>query len=207
MPETRSWFPKMQPCQPLVFPPEGFIVPMSPALDLTSVPIWATTPTRPPADTTGRSWTVIAFGDAGAEVARSWSADIAAAGRESGMRVHHVDPDSDEQAGAALRADLADARVGWRLMMAGPASCCLRLRGVAVAAGVADDEMTVASTHVGQRSVQCVHCRTVTAAAVELEQVVPCDGCGRNLLVYYHVSRRQGVHLGFMVDAEGQAAS
>lgn len=206
MPETHSWFPEGQPCQPLVYM-EGSIVPMSPALELTSVPVWATTPTRPPADTTGRYWSVIAFGESGAEVAQAWSADIAAAGREFGMRVHRVDPDGDEQARAALLADLAEARVGWRLMMAGPASSCLRLRGVAVAAGVADDEMTVASTHVGQRSVQCAHCRTVTEAAVELEQVVPCVGCGRNLLVYYHVSRRQGVHLGFMVDAEGQAAS
>ncbi|WP_412093762.1 hypothetical protein [Mycolicibacterium iranicum] len=29
-----------------------------------------------------------------------------------------------------------------------------------------------------------------------------CRGCGRTLLVYYHISRRQGAHLGFMVDAE-----
>ncbi len=53
----------------------------------------------------------------------------------------------------------------------------------------------------------CVHCRTVTTAAVELSEVLPCSGCGRNLLVYYHVSRRQGAHLGYMVDAEEQSAS
>ena len=52
-----------------------------------------------------------------------------------------------------------------------------------------------------------VHCRTVTTAAVELSEVLPCSGCGRNLLVYYHVSRRQGAHLGYMVDAEEQSAS
>jgi dimethylamine monooxygenase subunit C len=180
---------------------------MKPALELTSVPAWATTPTRPPADITGRYWTVIAFGPAGAEVARSWNAEIASAGRESGVRVHEVGADDGDGARDALDADLVDARVGWRLMMAGPASACLRLRGDAVAAGVADDEMTVASTDVGQRLVHCAHCRTVTAAAVELEHVIPCAGCGRNLLVYYHISRRQGVHLGFMVDAEGQVAS
>lgn len=180
---------------------------MKPALELTSVPRWATTPTRSPADISGRYWTVIAFGDAGAEIARSWVAEIAATGRESGVRVHHVAVDGGDAASAALRTDLADARVGWRLMMAGPASACLKLRGQAVAEGVADDEMTVASTDVAQRLVQCVHCRTVTSSAVELEEVVPCVGCHRNLLVYYHVSRRQGVHLGFMVDAEDQAAS
>ncbi|PRC42834.1 hypothetical protein C6A85_000000108455 [Mycobacterium sp. ITM-2017-0098] len=180
---------------------------MKPALELTSVPDWATTPTTPPADTTGRYWTVIAFGDAGAEVARGWNVEIASTGRESGVVVHELGADDAERARDALLADLADARVGWRLMMAGPASACLRLRGEAVAAGVGDDETTVASTDVGQRLVQCVHCRTVTAATVELEQVIPCAGCGRNLLVYYHVSRRQGVHLGFMADAEEQAAS
>ncbi|VEG56743.1 Uncharacterised protein [Mycolicibacterium aurum] len=180
---------------------------MKPALELTSVPAWATAPTRPPADTSGRYWTVVAFGDAGAEVARAWTAEIAATGRESGLRVHAVDDGGDEQARAALRADLAEARVGWRLMMAGPASACLRLRADAVDAGVADDEMTVASTDVGQRAVHCAHCRAVTSGAIQLEDVVPCAGCGRKLFVYYHVSRRQGLHLGFMVDAEGQEAS
>ena len=47
---------------------------------------------------------------------------------------------------------------------------------------------------------------TVTQARVELEDVLPCAGCERNLVVYYHVSRRQGVHLGFMVDAEEVSA-
>ncbi|MBX7431433.1 hypothetical protein JDV09_04815 [Mycobacterium sp. Y57] len=177
---------------------------MSPALELTSVPPWATTPTRPDADTTGRSWTVIAFGPAGAGVAHRWSAQLAAAGTGSAPRVHEIADGADDAARAALGADLADARVGWRLMMAGPADACLRLRAHAVTLGVADDEMTVASTDVTSRSVQCVHCRTVTSAAVQLEDVVPCAGCGRNLLVYYHVSRRQGAHLGFMVDAERQ---
>ena len=92
-------------------------------------------------------------------------------------------------------------------MMAGPADACLRLRAAAVALGVADDEITVASTDVRERAVHCVHCRTVTTAAVELSEVLPCSGCGRNLLVYYHVSRRQGAHLGYMVDAEEQSAS
>ena len=74
-------------------------------------------------------------------------------------------------------------------------------------AAFADDEITVASTDVRERAVHCVHCRTVTTAAVELSEVLPCSGCGRNLLVYYHVSRRQGAHLGYMVDAEEQSAS
>ena len=177
---------------------------MSPALELTSVPHWATTPSEPAADTTGRWWTIIAFGPAGAAVASRWVTQI---GRPTDTSTHQVAVGDDERARAALLAALADARVGWRLMMAGPAESCLRLRAAAVRLGVADDEMTVASTDVADRAVRCVHCHTVTTASVELNDVLPCPGCGRNLLVYYHVSRRQGAHLGYMVDAEEQSAS
>lgn len=180
---------------------------MSPALALTSVPGWAVTSTRPPADTSGRYWTVIAFGPAGNEVAREWSDDIYAAGRESGLRIHRIAEGDADEACAALVADLAEARVGWRLMLAGPASVCLRVRAKALECNIADDEMTIASTDTGGRDVQCVHCRTVTSVRADLEDVVPCTGCGRNLVVYYHVSRRQGAHLGFMIDAEEQVAS
>lgn len=176
---------------------------MRPALELTSVPAWAISPTRPAADISGRYWTIMVFGSAGAAVAKDWCAQIAATGRESAVRVHEF-PEIDDagQAEEVLLSDLADARVGWRLMMAGPAHACLSLRAAAMDSGVADDEMTVASTDTDSRSVQCVHCRTVTRARVQLDDVLRCSGCQRNLLVYYHVSRRQGAHMGFMVDAE-----
>ena len=176
---------------------------MKPALEMTSVPSWTIAAVQPDADTSGRSWTVIAFGPSGSEAARRWRAQITPFAGGSAVRTHEVAADGDEQARAALIADLADARVGWRLMMAGPAHSCLRLRALAIALGVADDEMTVASTEVTSRSVQCAHCRTVTCASVELGEVLPCSGCGRNLLVHHHVSRRLGAHLGFVADAEG----
>lgn len=179
---------------------------MRPALELTSVPTWATTPIRPGADLSGRFWTIIAFGPSGADIAEYWCAQIGAEAAEY-VRVHEVSVAHDGLAKAALAADLADARVGWRLMMAGPAHACLRLRASAMELGVADDEMTVASTEVTSRSVQCAHCLTVTCAPVQLEDVMECTGCGRNLLVYYHVSRRQAAHLGFMADAEQQVMS
>jgi hypothetical protein len=64
----------------------------------------------------------------------------------------------------------------------------------------------VGSTAVATRDVLCAHCQTRTRAEVGIEEVLPCAGCGRNLLVYYHVSRLKGAYLGFMVDAEAQAA-
>ncbi|CAN3129923.1 dimethylamine monooxygenase subunit DmmA family protein [Mycobacterium sp. smrl_JER01] len=181
---------------------------MKPALELTSVPAWATVATRPAADTSGTSWTIIAFGAAGADVARQWAAEIASRRGAAGTRVHEVPIEGgDRRADAALQKDLEGARVGWRLMLAGPAASCLRLRAAAMAAGIADDELTVASTDVVTRTVLCVHCGAVTVADVDLEDILACSGCHRNLVVYYHVSRRKGAHLGFMSDAEHQVVS
>ena len=177
---------------------------MKPDLDVTSVPGWAIVPPTPPADTGGRSWTDITLDAAGIAVAHEWQRQIAQAAEQSAVRVHR--PADMAEAVTALRTDLAYATVGWRLMVAGPAHACLALRAEAVALGVADDEMTFASTEVAARSVQCVHCSTVNDVVVELEDVTPCTGCGRNLLVYYHVSRRRGTYLGFMADAEEMPA-
>lgn len=179
---------------------------MPPDLKLTSVPGWAIAPALPDADLTGRSWTIIAFGHQATGVTQGWVAQIAAAGGESAVR-HHELAEWDElgQGPATLRADLADARVGWRLMMAGPADACLKLRGTATNLGVAEDEMTVATTDVDSRAVQCVHCGAVTRARVQLDEVLPCHACDRKLLVYHHVSRHAGAYMGFMVDAEEPA--
>lgn len=175
---------------------------MRPALELTSVPKWATAATRPHADITGRYWTLVALGDEGADAVRFWCDEISVLGRENALVAYRFGGDDVEEACAAIVSDAERARVGWRLMMAGPATACLRLRAKALDLGLADDEMTIASTEVERRAVYCVHCRTVTSHEVKLEETVTCRGCGRTLLVYYHISRRQGAHLGFMVDAE-----
>jgi hypothetical protein len=166
---------------------------MTPALESTSIPAWAVVPSRPDADLSGRYWTVIAFADTDVS---DWLAQIEARHPGAAPRVHRVTDDA--AAKRAVTADLATALVGWRLMIAGPADACLRLRAHAVRNHVGDDEITVASADITHRDVHCAHCRTVTRAAVELEEVVGCGGCGRNLFVYYHVSRRIGAHLGFM---------
>ncbi len=179
---------------------------MRPDFELTSVPDWALAPTEPDADRSGRSWTVLAFGARGADIAARWLTQISPAAAESAVRLHRFDASkSVREATAVLRADIGSARVGWRLMMAGPADACLYLRGVAVDLGVADDEMTVASTDVGSRAVHCVHCGAVTRDRVNLEETVPCRSCNRNLVVHYHVSRRSGTYLGYLVDAERPA--
>jgi hypothetical protein len=168
---------------------------MAPPLELTSVPPWAVAPLRPAADLTGRHWTVLAIGEAAAAVAAQWTDQIAAQRPGAAPRVH-LARDAAE-ACAALEADLADAVVGWRLLLTGPAHACLRVRARALERGAADDEIVVASTEVATREIFCAHCRTVTTGCVELTDTLPCTGCGRQLFVYYHVSRRLGAHLGF----------
>ncbi|AQT80672.1 hypothetical protein B1R94_17530 [Mycolicibacterium litorale] len=172
---------------------------MRPPLELTSVPAWAVEPTSAPADLSGRQWTVLAIGPDAAAVADRWVAEIA--GRHPGARpwVHLVD--DAEAACTALDDDLTRAVVGWRLLITGSAHDCLRVRARALELGAADDEITVASTDVDTRTVFCAHCRAVTTAVVGLSETVPCTGCGRELFVYYHVSRRLGTHLGFATAA------
>ena len=178
---------------------------MAPPLELTSVPPWAVTPLRPPADLTGRHWTVLAIGEHAAAIAADWAAQIAAHRPDANPRVHLVD--DIESARRALHDDLADAVAGWRLLLAGPAHACLRVRADALEAGAADDEITVASTEVATREIYCAHCRTVTLARIELTGTLPCLGCGHELFVYYHVSRRLGTHLGFASGADYRGTS
>lgn len=179
---------------------------MKPDLELTSVPAWAATVQKPEADLTGRYWSLVSFGPDAEAVVADWTTQITAHRPDAGLTVHTLAVDADAAAAEAVSADLAEALVGWRLMVAGPADVCLRLRAHALRCGVADDEMVVASTTVQARDVICVHCSTRTRTDVAMEGVVPCVGCGRNLLVYYHVSRLKGAHLGFMVDAESVAS-
>jgi hypothetical protein len=71
-----------------------------------------------------------------------------------------------------------------------------------VTSGVEEDELYIRAVGTGRIEILCVHCRAVTAAAAEIGDVVPCTGCVRRLVVYYHVSRRTGQFLGYALDAE-----
>ncbi|MFW6775848.1 dimethylamine monooxygenase subunit DmmA family protein [Nocardioides sp. CPCC 205120] len=176
------------------------------SLDQTSLPAWAHEPRVEPADPAGRVHTLLAVGalDDGPEgaavraVATGWQQAL------GGATVHRHDCADAAGAAAALHTDLATARVGHRVLVAGSADACLAVRAVAVRAGLADDELRFGVVAVDRRTVWCVHCSATTTAAVEVDAVVTCPGCARSLLVYAHVSRRTGRHLGFMVDAEDQ---
>ncbi|CAN5425293.1 dimethylamine monooxygenase subunit DmmA family protein [soil metagenome] len=175
--------------------------------DYTSVPDWARAPQVEAADPTGRVHTLLEVGaDAvTAPVVADWQCEL---GDSGGLVHHHTCADADE-AVAALHADLADARVGHRLLVAGSSEACLAVRAAGVRAGLSDDEMRFGVVSVGHRTVWCVHCSATTSHEVvpdDPDDPVVCSGCARSLLVYPHVSRRTGQYLGFMVDAEEQSA-
>ncbi|MFT4395351.1 dimethylamine monooxygenase subunit DmmA family protein [Gordonia lacunae] len=165
-----------------------------------SVPTWAR-PGDPSQMTspmpTGSSYVLVGVGDV-AETLVRWESDLP----PRATRRIHSDTDS---AATLLAGVLADAVVGVRVWITAEVGSALALRAVALGAGLEDDEIAVAPVNTGQGvvvQVFCAHCRAVTRTTAAVDDVVPCAGCRRDLLVYHHVSRRTGQYLGFMVDAE-----
>ena len=182
-------------------------------LAYSSVPAWARThgeaaplSTNLP-DATGREYVLIGVGDPHAQSAagtpsavdlvRMWAQGLSPEVRRSVL----LGDQADSLAGQ-LRETLRDSTVGVRVVITGPAGSCLRLRATAIDAGLEDDEISVVPVGSGPIDVFCSHCRTTTRTVAAIDDVISCDGCARDLLVYYHVSRRTGAFLGFMVDAE-----
>lgn len=163
----------------------------------TSVPRWPTT--DPGVDGSGRAFAIMAFGPDAAPAAERWHREVARLGRP--VWVRRVEG-ADETVLAELDGLVAAARVGWRLMLAGPQSDVLAAYAVATRAGVLSAEIAVLVTDDRHRRVWCAHCDTTSVAEVATGDVTPCAGCGRSLLVHHHVSRRSAAYLGFMVDAE-----
>jgi len=171
-----------------------------PKLEHTSVPLWAAGREPAAPDRTGTSYVLVGVGADACTVVEEWADELA---------LYHVDAlagGDAETLAPLLTATLAAGRVGLRVRIAGPTGACLALRGVAVTAGVEDDELHIRPTADGAIDLWCVHCGATTGVAAAIDDVVPCGGCGRLLVVYYHVSRRTGRFLGFQVDAE-EAAS
>ena len=167
------------------------------AAEHTSVPRWPRS--DPGVDRTGRAYAVVSFGAAAAQIADGWHRELDALARPVWR---HQPSSATEQTLAALCAHLATATVGLRLMVAGPQAEVLRVYSEATSAGVLDCEIVVMVTEESRRRVRCLHCFEISQADVATGQLLMCDGCGRELFVYHHVSRRDAVYMGFMADAE-----
>ena len=173
-------------------------------ITFSSIPFWA----RPDALSaaadrvpTGASYVLVGVGESGAAQVNRWAEVI---GHDVAVtRVVHVDADG---AASGMRAAISRSVVGVRVLVAAPAGGALRLRALAVTAGLEDDEfdVVVVDAEPGGRTIDvfCSHCRTTNHVDAVVDDVIKCRGCARSLLVYHHVSRRTGAYLGFMVDAE-----
>jgi hypothetical protein len=186
----------------------------------TSVPAWAEQALVADVDCTGREIVIIsiadpavadpalgdpavadpALGDAAGQVITGWQ--LAAERAGIGCRPYSY---ATLQAAQAAVYDYA-ARVGSRLMIAGTGSECAALRAAALTMGWLDEEIRIGCTDTSQRRVSCPHCGAITLAGVQIDQVLACGTCARNLIVYHHFSRRSGTYLGYQVDAEDGSA-
>jgi len=172
-----------------------------PKLAHTSVPPWAAGAAAPAEPgPSGSAYVLLGVGAAAGPVLDGWAAELA------GRDTTRLDAADLATARRLLSDALSGARVGVRLRVAGPTGDCLALRATAFTTGMEDDEMHFAPTGTGPVNLHCVHCGAVTATEAAIDDVVPCEGCRRRLLVYYHVSRRTGRFLGFQVDAEEATA-
>ena len=159
----------------------------------TSVPRWPAGPVD--VDPAARDVGLVGFGDDGAAVVAGWSVRAPSAAVVLARR-------ADAATLAALESLVSRARVGWRLMLAGPEDDVLAARAAAVRGGLLDAELRVQVTGAARKRVYCAHCRTTSEGDAPVGGELPCGGCGRPLHVYGHVSRRLGAYLGFAADAE-----
>ncbi|WP_432536159.1 dimethylamine monooxygenase subunit DmmA family protein [Kineococcus arenarius] len=165
----------------------------------TSVPVWGSAP--PELDVTGRSYAVLAFGAQADEVTRTWIEQLHRLGHP--VQEHRV-VEGDPSGVRWAQRQAGGARVGWRLCVAGPEADVLATCAAVRAQGAVDAEITAHAVSTRRKNVLCTHCRSTTTTDADVGCTCPCSGCGRELLVYHHVSRRHAGYMGFMADAEEQ---
>ncbi|SHL67648.1 dimethylamine monooxygenase subunit DmmA family protein [Phytopseudomonas punonensis] len=107
---------------------------------------------------------------------------------------------SEAELGEALGTLLNEARVGVHLELHGDEAFIWSLRGVAQAAGLLADEITLHGSESGRRMLFCVHCASLqVGTCAELQA---CNHCGVMLEVRRHFSERLGAYLGVCADAD-----
>jgi hypothetical protein len=164
------------------------------AIDKTSVPRWKAVPG---VDAGGRTFALVSLGDEALPLADRWAAAIGA----KPLWRAHADRLEDGLL-TEFRRELGGALVGWRLMLAGPEDGIQVLRAAAVAAGALQCEIRAHATSTGLQRVYCAHCRTVGLSDAGVGGVWRCPGCGLDLAVHPHHSRRLAAYLGSQADAD-----
>lgn len=104
-----------------------------------------------------------------------------------------------------LRSAFAGARVGVRLVLAGPPADIHAAAAAAAECGLVDEEITLLADGAGPRVVVCGHCHAATPTSAAPGSEVDCQGCATAMAVSDHFSRRRGAYLGFAARAEEPA--
>jgi hypothetical protein len=101
---------------------------------------------------------------------------------------------------ATLAVRLQREPVGFRLYAVGTEPFLWDVNNIAQAAGLGQGEIFL--THAGslKRRVYCSHCKTMNEDVTT--SIIKCRGCGANLFVRDHFSRRLAAFMGVAVDAE-----
>lgn len=158
----------------------------------TSLPEWSEPVV---ADQSGLRFAIIGIGEAAPAITRGWV-------RSLDRPVWSFQADRAASAFDALDEQLRSARVGWRLMLAGPEADVLSLRSRAISAGAVDEEIRCHVTSRERVVVHCAHCGVETAVTASPGDRTTCAGCGQPLHIYSHVSRLRSSYLGFRADVE-----
>lgn len=112
---------------------------------------------------------------------------------------------ADPETLSRLRSVLAPARVGVRLVLAGPPADIHAAAATAAECGLVEEEIRLLSDGAGPLVVFCGHCHTATQTLEAVGSEVDCQGCAIRLAVSGHFSRRVGGYLGFAAHAEEAA--
>ena len=90
--------------------------------------------------------------------------------------------------------------MGLRLYAEGPEDFLWDVFGIAQDHGLGRSEVFLKQSGTLARRVQCVHCKTFNEGVTTT--IVRCAGCGANLFVRDHFSRRLSAFQGVKIDAE-----
>lgn len=142
-------------------------------------------------DLSGRSFLLVGVGVGGRRVCQAWMRQLGRAGRPA--RFWALDRPAG--CGGELAGWLAGARVGMRLLLAGPRADVLTLAAQARALHLLPEEITSVEVDAAELPIFCVHCRVTSRLAARPGCRVHCPGCRRELEVHPHVSGHRGSYL------------
>lgn len=175
-----------------------------PTLEQTSVPAWAVATAAMPIDRTAARAALVTFAP-DQEPSSTWGQELDRAGIPYDLLDLSGASKADISQAVGLLVD--SASVGLRLILHGPLAPVLAARAAALEHSLLDEEIIVCTTEVAEIPLYCVHCTGESVVRAAIDDIVTCLHCGTDLLVYYHVSRRQGSFIGFKHDAEAYSTS